>query len=67
VFIGTVILAIPRLGVAMVLALVVTGQMMAGVGIGHFGLFGVTQHPAGALRLVGAALLIVDVILIGRS
>lgn len=66
-FIGTVILAIPRLGVATVLALVVTGQMMAGVGIDHFGLLGVAQHPASPARLVGAALLIVSVILIGRS
>lgn len=66
-FIGTVILAIPRLGLALVLALVVTGQMMAGVGIDHFGLIGVAQHPASLPRLAGAALLIVGVILIGRS
>lgn len=66
-FIGTVILAIPRLGVATVLALVVTGQMMAGVGIDHFGLLGAAQHPASPGRLVGAALLILGVILVGRS
>lgn len=66
-FIGTVILAIPRLGVATVLALVVTGQMMAGVGIDHFGLLGVAQHPASPPRLAGAALLIVGVVLVGRS
>jgi transporter family-2 protein len=66
-FIGTVILAIPRLGIATVLALVVTGQMMAGLGIDHFGLFGVTQHPASPPRLLGAMLLIVGVILVGRS
>lgn len=67
VFIGTVILAIPRLGAATALALVVTGQMMASVSIDHFGLLGVTQHAASSARLMGAALLIVGVILIGRS
>lgn len=67
IFIGTVILMIPRLGVATVLALVVVGQMIAGLSIDHFGLFGAVQHPAGLTRLAGAALLIVGVILVGRS
>ena len=40
---------------------------MAGAGIDHFGLVGVTQHPATPSRLVGAALLIVGVIVVSRS
>jgi bacterial/archaeal transporter family-2 protein len=64
IFIGTGILMVPRLGVATVLALVVVGQMLGSVVFDHFGLLGVPQHPANLLRLAGAALLIVGVVLI---
>ena len=66
VFIGTVILMIPRLGMATVLALIVVGQMATGLVIDHFGLFGTPQHLASPVRLVGVALLIAGVILIRR-
>jgi len=66
VFIGTVILMIPRLGVATVLALVVVGQMAAGVVIDHFGLFGAPHHLVSCTRLVGVVLLVASVILIRR-
>ena len=65
-FIGTVILMIPRLGVATVLALVVVGQMMAGVVIDHFGLLGAQPHLVSCTRLVGVVLLVASVILIRR-
>ena len=66
VFIGTAILAIPRLGAATVLALIVIGQMVGSLAFDHFGVLGVPQHPASPARLAGAALLILSVILIRR-
>ncbi|TWB35770.1 DMT family transporter [Nitrospirillum pindoramense] len=65
-FIATAILMIPRLGAATVLALIVVGQMLCGVAIDHVGALGITPHPAGPLRLLGAGLLVLGVLLVRR-
>jgi transporter family-2 protein len=57
-------LLIPRLGAAMVIALIVAGQMLGSLAFDHFGLLGVPVHPANVPRLMGAALLVGGVILI---
>jgi bacterial/archaeal transporter family-2 protein len=64
VFIGISILTVPRLGAATVLALIVVGQMIGSIAFDHFGLFGVPQHDASPIRLAGAALLILGVVLV---
>ena len=64
IYIGISILLIPRLGAAMVIALFVAGQMIGSLAFDHFGILGVPVHPLGWLRLSGAALLVVGVILI---
>lgn len=66
VFIGTVILTVPRLGAATVLALIVVGQMAGSLAFDHFGLLGLPQQSASPTRLVGAALLVAGVVLIAR-
>jgi transporter family-2 protein len=64
VFIMLMILLLPSLGAATLLALVVAGQMLAGVAMDHFGLFGLAQHPVSPSRLIGIALVIGGVLLI---
>lgn len=64
VFISIAILMIPRLGAAMVLTLIVVGQMVCSLVVDHFGLLGVPQHAANPVRLLGTAFLVVSVILI---
>jgi transporter family-2 protein len=64
VYIAVSILLIPRLGAAMVIALIVAGQMIGSLAFDHFGLLGLPVHPASFVRLAGAALLIVGAILI---
>jgi transporter family-2 protein len=66
IFVGTAILMVPRLGAATVLALIVVGQMTAGIAIDHFGLFGTPPQLASPVRLAGAALLVAGVVLIRR-
>ena len=56
--------ALPRLGVALVLALVVVGQMAASLTFDQFGLVGVPQHGVSLARILGAAALVGGVILI---
>ena len=64
VYIVLSLFALPRLGVALVLALVVVGQMGASLTFDHFGLFGVPQHSLSLLRVVGALALAGGVLLI---
>jgi transporter family-2 protein len=66
IYIAISILLVPRLGTATFVALLVTGQMLASLAFDHYGLFGVTEHPANPARLLGAALLIGGVLLIRR-
>ena len=52
VYIILSLLALPRLGVALVLALVVVGQMTASLTFDQFGLFGVPQHSVSLVRVL---------------
>ncbi len=64
VFILLMILLLPSLGAATLIALVVTGQMAIAITLDHFGAFGLASHPVSLSRLAGAALLIAGVVLI---
>ena len=56
----------PRLGAAAVLALTLAGQMVAALLVDHYGVIGFPQSPVTPARLLGAALLVVGVLLIMR-
>ena len=56
----------PKLGSAPFQALVVGGQLATSIALDHFGALGFPEHPAGALRLVGLALMLTGVFLIAK-
>jgi bacterial/archaeal transporter family-2 protein len=64
IYIAISIFLLPRLGAATAIALIVTGQMIGSLAFDHFGLLGVPEHPANLIRLTGAALLVLGVVLI---
>jgi transporter family-2 protein len=64
IFIGAALIMVPRLGGATVFALLVVGQMLGSLVFDHFGILGIPQHPINALRVAGAAFLILGVVLI---
>ena len=66
VIVAATALAIPRLGAAMVLALMVLGQGATALAIDHFGLFGMQRAPLSASRVAGAVLLVAGVALLRR-
>ena len=66
VYVVIIILLLPRLGAAALLALFVAGQMIASLAFDHYGLFGLARQPADPLRLLGALLLVAGVVLIRR-
>jgi len=56
----------PRLGAGALIALLLTGQLVASLVLDHFGLFGYPVIPIDAKRLLGVALLAAGVILIRK-
>ncbi|MDR6955697.1 transporter family-2 protein [Ancylobacter sp. 3268] len=66
-FILAVIFAVPRVGAATTLALIVVGQMVGSLAFDHFGILGLPQQSVSLPRLAGAALLVAGVFLIQRS
>jgi transporter family-2 protein len=66
VYVVIIIVLLPRLGTAAVIALFVLGQMVASLAFDNFGLFGVPKHPADVSRIAGALLLVAGVVLIRR-
>src|SRR5215470_12235639 len=64
IFIVLSILVAKQLGAATLIALLVTGQMIASIIIDHFGWLGLTQRPIDLPRLIGSILLIGGVVLI---
>lgn len=59
-----VIVGVPRLGTAAVLSLTIVSQLVAGLVLDHFGLFGMRGIPLDLKRVLGVALLVAGVFLI---
>lgn len=62
----TISVTLPRLGSTMMVVLIIIGQLVLGVIVDHFGLFGVTQRPVDLLRILGIVALILGGWLIAR-
>lgn len=61
------LIAIPKLGAAMVFSLVIAGQMVASLILDSTGAFGVPQISLSTSRILGTALLLIGVILIQKQ
>jgi len=53
----TINVTLPRLGGTMTMALIIAGQLLVGVIVDHFGLFGVVARPVDLPRLIGILVL----------
>ncbi len=63
---ATIVLA-PVLGAAVMIGLIITGQMLAAIALDHFGLVGFPVHPISAWRIVGVVFLTTGVVLLQRT
>jgi transporter family-2 protein len=63
-FVTCSIILTPKLGAAAFLGFAVAGQLVAGLALDHFGLFGLAARELSLGRLAGAALLIVGAVLL---
>lgn len=60
------ILVAPRLGTAVFISLIVTGQLVMSLVIDHYGILGIDRHPINIWRVCGAVFLLAGVVLIRR-
>lgn len=65
-FVSVMATIMPRVGVALSFSLAIAGQMLVTLLIDHFGWLGVTEKPINLMRVLGAVLITVGVILIRR-
>lgn len=66
-FITATIVLAPILGAAIMIGLIITGQILAAILLDHFGLVGFPVHPLSLWRVVGAGLLIAGVVLVQKN
>jgi len=65
-FVTSVVLLIPRIGVTTMLAASIAGQLIVAAVIDHFGFFNVAVHPISLSRVAGIIMLILGILLIQR-
>ena len=63
-FVTMTIVGVPRIGTTAVLALTIASQLMAGMVMDHYGVFGMRGIPVDGKRMIGVALLLIGVFLI---
>lgn len=66
VFVVAAAFAVPRLGVASTITLMIAGQLVLSLVLDHFGWLGVPRHPMSMTRLAGVALVMLGVFLVRR-
>jgi len=66
VYVLASIALLPRVGAATSIALIVAGEMLTSLTFDHFGLLGLTKHPIGTIRVLGAMMLLAGVVLIRK-
>jgi len=66
IYVTITIVVAPKIGAAMLISLVVAGQMIAAIALDHYGLVGFTQHSINWERVAGAIMIIGGVVLIRK-
>lgn len=63
---SSVVILIPKIGVATMLGATIGGQMILAAIIDHYGFFNLTPHPISLGRIIGIIFLIAGIFLIQR-
>lgn len=67
VFVTTILMLAPRIGIANTLVATIVGQLIVSVILDHFGVFGLARHPINGFRLMGCAGLMISLYLIQKT
>ena len=64
VFVTTILMLAPRIGIANTIVATIVGQLIISVILDHVGAFGLARHPVNGLRILGCVGLLVSLYLI---
>lgn len=67
VFVVAAAWAVPRLGVAVTITLMVAGQLLISLILDHFGAMGVPKQPMNLMRVAGILMVMAGVVLVRRG
>ncbi len=65
-FVTLTIMAVPRIGTASAMAATITAQLLTGLALDHFGIFGLRTVPVDGKRALGVVLLLIGAGLVFR-
>jgi len=66
-FVGAAAFAAPRIGLASLVTIAITGQIVAALLLDHYGALGLPREPVNLGRIAGALLVVGGVVLVRRS
>lgn len=66
-YVWSTIFATPRIGAALALALTITGQMIAGLFLDHYGAIGLAKYPASPIRIAGVVMVVLGASFVGYA
>jgi transporter family-2 protein len=66
-FVGAAAFAAPRIGLASLVTIAITGQIAAALLLDHYGALGLPREPVNIGRIAGALLVVGGVVLVRRS
>jgi bacterial/archaeal transporter family-2 protein len=66
IYVLAMVLTAEKVGSGIFIGLSVTASLLASIAIDHFGLLGFERHTAGPGRLIGSALMVAGMLLIGK-
>ncbi|MGH8717425.1 MAG: DMT family transporter [Burkholderiales bacterium] len=66
-YVASAVLIAPKLGAAVMFALLIAGQVAMSLILDHYGWIGFPQHPLGLWRIVGGVLLVAGVVLVVQN
>jgi bacterial/archaeal transporter family-2 protein len=66
VYVTSIVILVPKLGVALSFSLIIAGQMFAAIIFDHFGLLGVNVQQISLWKIIGALFIVAGVLLIRK-
>ena len=66
-YVATISFAVPKIGTASAMSLVLLGQVISSIALDHFGLIGMAEHATSWQRLVGVGLVFLGAVLVRKA
>lgn len=66
-YVGIMVMVVPKIGVSLAFFALITGQLMMGAAIDHFGWFGAPHHPLTMKKVISISLMLAGIYLFNHK